>query len=289
MQGPWQWVQGHAIGITLVATGLLLVLGLLLLMVGARETRRRDIGIALLTGGCFTLASLLVQLTLEKSNFTHTLSVTSDLTGFDARGRTLGDVTLAGKSLYRAKLNRAGLRKADLSTANLTEARLKEAELEGANLSYAILLRANLENANLKNADLRGTELSTGILNVRTLEGAKVHRETCWQLTVDSRSRWLGAHLAVATAKDQPIVDELTAARLVATDRTLGHVCTDFENRRPSATPTAEPEPKTPRIYICQDGSLREGPYPGDGVCRAPVSLTSGSGPSAGPATQRAG
>ena len=69
MQGLWHWLQEHAIGITVGVTFLLLALGLWLLMRGAKESRGRDIGIALVTGGCFTLASLLVQLTLEKSNF----------------------------------------------------------------------------------------------------------------------------------------------------------------------------------------------------------------------------
>jgi Pentapeptide repeats (8 copies) len=268
MQGTWHWLQEQAIVLTVAATALLLPLGLLLLIIGARETRRRDIGIALLTGGCFTLASLLVQLTLEKSNFTQTLSFTSDLTGFDASGRVLDDVTLAGKNLYRANLKKARLKRTDLSTANLSEARLQEADLQGADLSYSILLEANLHKANLRDANLTGAELSTGILNVSVLEGAKVHRETCWKLELDHTTRWLSERLAVAKAADQPILDRLIAAGLKPKDgKTLGHVCTEFEKNRPPLTPTAEPEPKTSRIYICNDGTLRKGPNPGDGVC----------------------
>jgi hypothetical protein len=270
MQGPSHWLQDHAIGITLLATFLLLPLGLALLMMGTKESRRRDVGIALVTGGCFTLASLLVQLTLEKSNFTMTISVTDDLTGFDASGRVLEETTLAGKNLYRANLKEARLKKADLSTANLTEARLQDADLRGANLSYAVLLRANLSKANLRDANLIGAELSTSsILSVRDLRGAKVHRETCWHLTVDSQPRWLSEDRAVASAEDQPILDRLTTAGLVAKDgKTLGHACSEYEETRPLGKQTGEPEPDLPRVYICQDGSLRlGGATAGDGVC----------------------
>jgi hypothetical protein len=268
MQGLWHWLQEHAIGITVGLTFLLLALGLWLLMRGAKESRGRDIGIALVTGGCFTLASLLVQLTLEKSNFLMTISVTDDLTGFDASGRVLEETTLAGKNLYRANLKKARLKQADLSTANLTEARLQDVDLQGANLSYAVLLRANLSRANLRDANLLGAELSTSILGIRDLHGARVHRETCWHLTLDSRPRWLSEYRAVASAGDQPIVDRLTTAGLAPSDgKTLGHVCSEFEEERPLGEQSGSAEPDVPRVYICQDGSLREGPKGADGVC----------------------
>lgn len=115
MQGLWHWLQEHAIGITVGVTFLLLALGLWLLMRGAKESRGRDIGIALVTGGCFTLASLLVQLTLEKSNFLMTISVTDDLTGFDASGRVLEETTLAGKtSTVRTSRGRGSSRRISL-------------------------------------------------------------------------------------------------------------------------------------------------------------------------------
>jgi hypothetical protein len=263
----WYWFQEHAIGITLIVTFLLLVLGFALLLIGQKETRRRDIGIALVTGGCFTMASLLVQLTLDQSNFTMTISVTDDLTGFDASGRRLEEATLAGKNLYRANLKEARLKRTDLSSSNLTEARLQKAELQGADLSYAVLLRANLEKADLQGANLQGAELSTNILQVRDLRGAKVHRETCWQLTlVDQLAAENGAE---PIAEDWPILGRLITAGLVPRDgKTLGHVCTEYEMTRPFGKQTGEPEPDAPRIYICHDGSLREGPKKGaDGIC----------------------
>jgi hypothetical protein len=197
-----------------------------------------------------------------------TISVTDDLTGFDASGRVLEETTLAGKNLYRANLKKARLKQADLSTANLTEARLQDVDLQGANLSYAVLLRANLSRANLRDANLLGAELSTSILGIRDLHGARVHRETCWHLTLDSRPRWLSEYRAVASAGDQPIVDRLTTAGLVPSDgKTLGHVCSEFEEERPLGEQSGAAEPDVPRVYICQDGSLREGPKGADGVC----------------------
>jgi hypothetical protein len=265
----WYWFQEHAIGITLIVTFLLLVLGFALLLIGPKETRRRDIGIALVTGGCFTMASLLVQLTLDQSNFTMTISVTDDLTGFDASGRRLEEATLAGKNLYRANLKEARLTRADLSSSNLTEARLQKAELNGANLSYAVLLRTNLENADLQDANLQGAELSTNIMQVQVhdLHGAKVHRETCWQLTLDDQQA--ANNRAAPIAEDWPIIGHLMTAGLVPRDgKTLGHVCTEYEMARPFGEQTGEPEPDVPRVYICHDGSLRVGPKKGaDGIC----------------------
>jgi serine/threonine protein kinase, bacterial len=101
--------------------------------------------VALVVGSLFFAASLFVQLSAEANNFKMTIAVSNDLTGFDPNGRSLQQMTFAGKKLARAKFKEADLRDADLSTAYLGEANLEDADLRGADLFYAVLLRANLK------------------------------------------------------------------------------------------------------------------------------------------------
>jgi uncharacterized protein YjbI with pentapeptide repeats len=255
MQGLSQWLQGHTIPITFVATLLLLPIGVWLLRVDNQGTWRRDLGVALVTGSLFFAASLFVQVSFESSNFRMTIAVTNDLTGFDANGRALEGVTLAGKTLYRANLKGARLVESDLSSANLTEAKLEGAQLERANLAYAVFLRADLRDVNLRNADLRGAELSTDV-STADVSGAKVHRETCWRVPLEDKTLWFNEYQPVA--KDYALIRRLTSSLKPLNGRTLGHVCDQYEETRAFGQQTGEPDKRDdPRVYICQDGSLR--------------------------------
>jgi hypothetical protein len=265
-----QALQGHAIGITLSAAVLLLVLGGLLIYLGGKvppgidgrvdesAASKRDLGVALLVGSLFFGASLFVQLSAEANNFRMTIAISKDLTGFDPNGRSLRGMTFAGKNLNRAKFRGADLERADLSTAFLGEANLQDADLRDANLFYAILLRAGLKHTDLSGADLRGAELSTGVMGAK-LDGARVHRETCWHMSLEDQALWPSGGDAQVVEEDRPIVEKLILAGLKPMDgRTLGHVCDSHEERREVGTQSGEPDQADEiRVYICKDGALR--------------------------------
>jgi Pentapeptide repeats (8 copies) len=106
-----------------------------------------------------------------------TLSMRTDLTGVDLRGRNLErvylyekDLTgaeLSGTNLAEATLTRARLRDARLLDADLTDTELRDADLRGADLS-----RANLTYTVLDGADLRGAVLAEADLVLADLSGA---------------------------------------------------------------------------------------------------------------------
>jgi uncharacterized protein YjbI with pentapeptide repeats len=266
-QAVGQELQTHAIGITFGLAILLLALGSWLIRIGGKTATgvgggidenaasKRDLGVALVVGSLFFAASLFVQLSAEANNFKMTIAVSKDLTGFDPNGRSLQEMTFAGKNLNRAKFKGANLKDADLSTAYLGEANLENADLRGANLFYAILLRAKLKNTDLTGADLRGAELSTGVLGAQ-LNNAKVHRETCWQMRLQDPSLWPSDEDALVMEEDRPIIDRLTKSGLEASDKkTLGHVCDSQEQKRGLGDESGQPDDI--RVYICRDGALR--------------------------------
>ena len=142
----------------------------------------RNLGVGLLTGTVTTMAVILLQWTLteadqqqeevqrkqdqrqeavlrrqaEQQTFELSLALTSDLTGFNPKGRSLAGAYLSGKKLNSAKLEGADLRGAELRGADLTAANLDGANMTRANLLDATLNLATLRKTNLSGANLQG-------------------------------------------------------------------------------------------------------------------------------------
>jgi uncharacterized protein YjbI with pentapeptide repeats len=166
----------------------------------------RNLGVGLLTGTVTTMAVLLLQWTLteadqqqeelqrkqdqrqeavlreqaEQQTFELSLALTSDLTGFNPKGRSLAGAYLSGKKLNSAKLEGADLRGAELRGADLTAANLDGANMTRANLLDATLNLATLRKTNLSGANLRGVKFGRAAVETATLKGAEVNANTCW-------------------------------------------------------------------------------------------------------------
>jgi hypothetical protein len=155
----------------------------------------RNLGVGLLTGTVATMAVLLLQWTIaeadhrreaaeqkwaEYQTFQLSLALTSDLTGFDPKGRSLAEAYLGGKNLNSARLEKANLRAAVLRGANLTAANLDGANLKDANLKDATLNLATLDKADLTGANLEGTKFGLAQVETAKLTGAHVNAATCW-------------------------------------------------------------------------------------------------------------
>lgn len=225
--------------VTTLGTALLLLLAGAALLRAPRDTKRADIGTSLLVGSAFLLAAGLTQLTVDASNFRASVALANDLTGFDPDGRSLHEYTLAAKTLRAAQLDDADLTGANLAYADLQEANLGGADAEGASFFYARLYLANLSDADLRNANLAGAEVATPYLDQALLTGARVHKETCWQIALDA-----GAVFPRATPEAETRLERIVGSGLVSSDATLGHVCTREEG---SPDYPAIPD----RAYLC--------------------------------------
>jgi uncharacterized protein YjbI with pentapeptide repeats len=148
----------------------------------------RNLGVGLLTGTVTTMAVLLLQWTLteadqqqeelqrkqdqrqeevlrqqaEQQTFELSLALTSDLTGFNPKGRSLAEAYLSGKKLNSAKLEKADLREAELRGADLTAADLDGANMTGANLLDATLNLTTLRKTNRNYSGASGSRTSGG-------------------------------------------------------------------------------------------------------------------------------
>lgn len=236
--------------VTLVTTVVLTVVGLILLG-GGRESRRANVGAALLSGACFTLAAGFNQLTVEASSFRSSVAMTSDLTGFDANGRSLDGFTLSGKNLHAAVLEKAEMSRANLAFSDLKEANLQGAHLDGANLFYAKFKRSALQGADLTDANLKGAEISTADIEGVKFSGARVHGETCWLVRLDD--------VGTPSRDGQHVVDAVLAGGLETAGGVLGHVCTSEEGGRGS---------DEIRTFLCtEEPHLRTAPRSKTDVC----------------------
>jgi uncharacterized protein YjbI with pentapeptide repeats len=93
-----------------------------------------------------------------------TLSLRTNLSGVDLRGRDLRGFYLYGKNLGHAALTRADLRNADLSLSDLSHADLRAADLSDATLYRADLERAVFENSDLSDANLYRSNLTDAFI-----------------------------------------------------------------------------------------------------------------------------
>lgn len=218
------------------------------------NTRRREVGLALVTGAAFMISSGLVQASLDVSNFRWTVSVTNDLTGFDPEGRSLRGFNLTGKNLRGSSLQDVDLQSSNLRYADLKEAQLSRAKLNGANLYYASLMGAVLRGADFTSANLEGAELGD-LTRLKSLAGARVHEETCWLIRThnDSKPRRMQSPSRVKPTPDGlSAVEFLARAELVTEEagRPLGHVCTEDEGGRDPAKSKGKQHRKD-YVYIC--------------------------------------
>ena len=193
----------------LLTAGVALVVALTggFLVFGHTDQVLRNLGVGLLTGSALGFAVFALQLYSDQNSqrlelrreaadrkleerreaaaarqsFLFTLAVTSNLTGFDPRGRSLNGLYLAGKVLSRARLRGAKLRGATLRDASLVAADLSHSRLILADLINADLYQAALTGANLRGADLRFAKFeAAAVEKIATLDGAKVNAATCW-------------------------------------------------------------------------------------------------------------
>ncbi len=250
------WNNSTALtGTAFLFTLLLFLAGALLLMWSPAGSRRRDLGVAFVTGACFTIAAVLLQLSVEASNFRMTVAVSDDLTGFDPQGRDLESMTFAGKSLRRAELEGVSLAEANLAEAQIVEADLKGADFTHANLFYALLRQSRMDSdTNFERADLRGAELATPAALFANLHRAQVHRETCWDIELQPLSGDSLATEAAATAAGQRLLNKLVNSDLQHNDGDdwLGHVCEPSEQALDRDTCEDPPY----RVLIGADGRL---------------------------------
>ena len=190
-------------GIVLILTALLAVLLFATgwwLAFAEPWPEKRDLGIALISGAVFTLAVVALQgymdlntqrveeqrqkeaqRVAQRETVELAIATTSDLSGFDPRGRSLRQAYLAGKTLDGAQFEDA-----DLQGAVLRDASLRGANLKDANLKHAKLINTDLSETVLDSADLHGAELRIArfeeaqVSKIESLRGAIVDARTCW-------------------------------------------------------------------------------------------------------------
>jgi hypothetical protein len=256
------WVHegaGRGPELALGAMAVLLLVGLTLLVIGWRRSARdkdrpthlADLGIGLIVGGLFALASYANQVTVEISNFRSSLAQSQDLTGFVSNGRDLRGLNFSGKDLHAAGLNGEDLTGAKFKYAELQEAQLRNAILKKANFFYATFLRADLIDADFREANLYGAKITTQSLadeageRAAILERAKVNANTCWNIT------FLDPATVVVDDAGQGILDVVLSAQLTPEDgRTLGRAC--YRREVGSSLQSKVPAAKEP-IYVCVD------------------------------------
>ena len=122
----------------------------------------------------------------------------AQLQGANLRGAELQDANLSHAELQDADLSQAELQGTDLSDARLRGADLSRAELRGANLFLAQLQGVDLSDARLEGADLSPAQLQGANLRGAQLQGANLSGAELWGVDL-SRARLRGADLKNAT------------------------------------------------------------------------------------------
>ena len=109
----------------------------------------------------------LAKRSLRRARMFRALLVGADLRAAQLQGADLSWAQLQGADLLVAQLQSADLRGAELQGADL-----REAQLQGADLSYSQLQGASLVGAQLQGADLRMAQLQGASLQMARLQGA---------------------------------------------------------------------------------------------------------------------
>lgn len=244
--------------ITAVVAALILVAGLLL-TIAPDTTRRREIGLALVSGGVFVVGSGFIQAAVDISGFRNSLTFTQDLSGFDPDGRSLQGFNLNGKRFATAYLVGANLKEADLVRSNFEDANLDGGHFEDANLNYAVFgSKTTLPGAQFDRAQLIGTKINGIKIADAHFPGASVHQETCWRIPTKYDPK---AHDATAVDKNRMIPTEAGQTllnHLLNEDlkplkgangerQPIGHICTTDEG----GLDEVGSADKRRRIYIC--------------------------------------
>lgn len=197
--------------IALGLLALLAVIGLFAILSGESDTKRVDLGIALVSGAIIGGSILAAQYSLnardrylenliadseKRQNLIHTIGMSTDMSGIDLSGMHLDGVYLRGKRLDGANLIGTSLRNADL-----TDASLKDALLIGTDLRGAILAGTDFTGAIMYAADLSESTTRPGTVWLRPDEPAS--SESKIQHLDDDEARRLADQIGYAGPLDE--------------------------------------------------------------------------------------
>ncbi len=234
---------GQGPGFSLTIMAVLLVSGAAVLAFGWRVDHLPELGVGLIVGGLFALASYANQVTVQISDFRSSLAVSDNLTGFESNGYDLRGLNFAGKTLRAAELPGENLTGANFKYADLREANLRDALLHDTIFFYATFLRADLTDSEFIEADLQGAKITTTSVAGAKFTRAKVHGSTCWNVTMSDLAA-LTPDAAGSVVHDLVINSQLRTAD----GKTLGRVCERREvgSSIQDLAPTSEE-----RVLIC--------------------------------------